>query len=637
MSTSNEKDRREHERYDPWERLVEQSDAGVAQGRATVARVARSVLDEPGESSQVVLGAREAGPALERFLAGLEERLAELCSRYDYRQFFLFSRLCLNLPVFRSKERTTHRTQARGMAADLCALRLGNRSLGDFTRVEEGGYSLGHPPDAIARDAVELHELAASHRTTVVELIRLNFLRLFAGENGKRHSPRLELSADGGMVVQAGSGVAEAAEGLFGHRYTYNRLLSRWGVGELVSTEGYPLSLMCEYSPKTEAGPYGGVPFVPRPMWANEFLEHLKTFPELLDERVGLPPEHLYAILRALYKLATDTGLADGGRLERWMYLTGTMLLPKEGLLGGRLEALAGEYVGELGLAHAGGSGLDESIGRFVGIFASKKIPEGEIGAARPTEEVLSLRTLWPPYLFHGEEAHQTWVVDFASTMPVLQRVADLMEVSDKGQTTGSADHDADVRTSSFDRRLAEYLRESRGVKGASFPDRLAKKGPPNILFRFENGSDEQEIDVPLRKGSVLVAVQTWASEADKRIEAGDYEALRERWRKIRRKLKRTDERYADEVIADPATRRYLVRKGIRYVLPVLCSPFAEPVVSAGDKYWLRPISGVPAEAVPLALPRIATPPELGPYLDQVTESELRRVCERNGWRLQRG
>lgn len=204
MSTFDEKYRREHERYDPWERLVEQSEAGVAQGRAAVTRVARSVLDEPGEGSQVALGAREAGPALEQVLAGLEERLAELCSRYDYRQFFLFSRLCLNLPVFRFKERTTHRTQARGMAADLCALRLGNRSLGDFTRVEEGGYSLGHPPDAIARDAVELHELAASHRTTVVELIRLNFLRLFAGENGKRHSPRLVLSADGGMVVKAG-------------------------------------------------------------------------------------------------------------------------------------------------------------------------------------------------------------------------------------------------------------------------------------------------------------------------------------------------------------------------------------------------------------------------------------------------
>ena len=160
------------------------------------------------------------------------------------------------------------------------------------------------------------------------------------------------------------------------------------------------------------------------------------------------------------------------------MYPTGTMLLPKEGLLGGRLEALAGEHVGELGTSYVGGRGLDESIERFVGIFTSKKIPEGEIGAARPTEDVLSLRALWPPYMFHGEEDHQTWVVDFASTMPVLQRIADLMGVSDKGHTTGSADHDADVRTSAFDRRLAEYLKESRGVKGASFPDRLDKMGP---------------------------------------------------------------------------------------------------------------------------------------------------------------
>jgi hypothetical protein len=183
VSTFHEQDRREHERYDPWERLVEQSDAGVAEGRASAARVARSVLDEPSGNNPVVLGAKEAGPVLERFLTGLEERLAELCARYDYRQLFLFSRLCLNLPVFRSKERTTDRTQARGMAADLCALRLGNRSLGDFTRVEEGAIHWvvrptprpRRPSDRTARkplDAPSEHRPKYNHPMNVPQVRR---------------------------------------------------------------------------------------------------------------------------------------------------------------------------------------------------------------------------------------------------------------------------------------------------------------------------------------------------------------------------------------------------------------------------------------------------------------------------------
>lgn len=634
MSISDERSERGRERYDPWAQLVEHSDAAAAEGWEAIVRAMQSALDGPDGRRPAVLGAREGGPILDRFLAALEAQLRDLCARYDYRQLFLFSRLCMNLPVFKSRERTSARTEARGLSADLCALRLGNRSLGDFTRMDEGWYSLGYPPDAIAHDAVKLHELAASYRTTVVELVEFNFLRLFAGENSPRHSPSVRVSADVGFEVVAGSEEAEAAAGLFGHHYTYNRLLSRWGVADFETEEGYPLALKCDYSPKVEDAPYGGTPFIPKGLHANDFLEHLFRFRVLFEERAGLPPEHLYAILRGLYRLGTDAGLAHGGRLEGWMYLTGTMLIPKQDLLGGTLEALADGYAGELETRYEGVRGLDESVRRFVELFASEPIPEEDAGAPSQAEGVLSLRALWPPYLIHGEARHETWVVDFASTMPVLQRLADLVGVSDRGFNTGSRDHDADVRTSAFDRQLAEHLREGRGVRGASFPDRLAKKGPPNILFRFGDGSGEQEIDVPVRKGSVLVAVQTWASEVDKRIEAGDHGALRERWRRIRRKLKRTDERYAGRVLADPATRRYLVRKGIRHVLPVLCSPFAEPVASADPKYWLRHPSVVPPRAPTRALPRIVTPPELGPFLDEATEAELKMICERNGWRI---
>ena len=210
------------------------------------------------------------------------------------------------------------------------------------------------------------------------------------------------------------------------------------------------------------------------------------------------------------------------------------------------------------------------------------------------------------------------------------------MEITEKTKSTDSRDHDADVRTSSFDVQLAEYLGRSRGVRLASFPDRLRKKGLPNVVFRTrgDRGRDVAEIDVPVRVGCVLVAVQTWARDVDKRMEAGDHEALRERGRSVRRKLKQTDEHYARDLIDDDASRRYLKSKGIRFVLPVFCSPFAEPVVSMKPKYWIRHPSEVPRNAVPTSLARVVTPPELGPFLDQTSEEELRRICERQDWRL---
>lgn len=162
---------RQPERYDPWERLVAEIPAGVGEARAVVARaaaVAAPELGDPGCDS-VKLRARDAAPVIESFLAELTVELRRLCAPYDYRQLFLFSRLCTNLPVFRSAELNLHRVRMRVQAADLCAIGFGSRVLGDFTRVDAGeGYSLGHPPDTIARDTVMLHELARRYRLAVV-------------------------------------------------------------------------------------------------------------------------------------------------------------------------------------------------------------------------------------------------------------------------------------------------------------------------------------------------------------------------------------------------------------------------------------------------------------------------------------
>lgn len=114
MSISDERSERGREKYDPWAQLVEHSEAAAAEGREAIARAMQSALDGPDWRRPAVLGAREGGPILDRFLAALEAQLRDLCACYDYRQLFLFSRLCMNLPVFKSREYTSARTEARG-------------------------------------------------------------------------------------------------------------------------------------------------------------------------------------------------------------------------------------------------------------------------------------------------------------------------------------------------------------------------------------------------------------------------------------------------------------------------------------------------------------------------------------------
>lgn len=74
--------------------------------------------------------------------------------------------------------------------------------------------------------------------------------------------------------------------------------------------------------------------------------------------------------------------------------------------------------------------------------------------------------------------------------------------------------------------------------------------------------------------------------------------------------------RPAVRVRADRSTCRYLGRKGIRYVLPVVCSPFAEPVASADPKYWLRHPSG-PAPGPDTGAAEDRHPPGVGALLGQ--------------------
>jgi hypothetical protein len=181
---------------------------------------------------------------------------------------------------------------------------------------------------------------------------------------------------------------------------------------------------------------------------------------------------------------------------------------------------------------------------------------------------------------------------------------------------------------------LAEMLCQVPGVEEA-FCEHREQPGLPNAKFYFDDGAQDREIDVPLRFGEVLLAVQTWAPEVDLSIDAGDHKAMKRRWEKAKHKLRQTDQRYTDYLLEDVEGKRCMDNVGLRYVLPVVCGPYAEPAVTFEPDFWLRyPSYDAVGQVQAPAVPRVLTPMELEYFLVNTTEQELKEICETNGWKL---
>ena len=81
--------------------------------------------------------------------------------------------------------------------------------------------------------------------------------------------------------------------------------------------------------------------------------------------------------------------------------------------------------------------------------------------------------------------------------------------------------------------------------------------------------------------------------------------------------------------------RGHMRDEGLKYILPVVCGPYAEPLVSLDQEFWLRyPQFTGSLERPEKAVPRVLTPKELVIFLENATEQELRTICAHSGWAL---
>jgi len=631
--------RRGLEGHDVWERLVADSEPGIAEARDVIA----GLVERAGGLSAVVPEAhfppREADRPLEKIISGAEHVLEDLCGRYDYRQLLFVSRLCTGVPLLWAADADMPATRVRVQNADRWVLRCGDKSLQhDHMRIEEGGLSRGSPPDSIFRDAAKLHWLANFHQAMVVDRMMFNFRRLVSHENVPP-GPQLRLRTGGRIGYPPGSAEDWASGNLYADRYrSRNGDLAMWAM-EDAEPDDEPFTLMYGYSPDVTGEPYGGgTLFVPVPLWLGALMEYGKRFRSIFEreDAVGMPPEHLRAISRGLARLVMEA--AEDPRSATWVNLTGTLPVPRDVLLGGPLEEMARGYLADAHPERADDADLERSVGRFVALAssstgaasgsASSNVPER--GRER---DAASARTLGYPYMIHGGPDHDLWVVDYLNTLPFFQGLAGQMRFLPNKSFAKFGGNDDSARTSVFDVLLAEVLERVPGMEPAFVGDR-EDPDLPNVRFFFNGRSESREIDVPLRRGEVLVAVQTWAREVDLRISEGHYRAMQRRWSAAKKKLRATDEKYTDYLLRHPEGKRRMAEEGLRYVLPVLCGPFTDPVASLEPGFWLRPLSTGSYDEALKAVPRILSPMELEGFLSSATERELREICEKNGWRL---
>ena len=624
-----------------WDKLVSESESGIREAGGIIS----GLIDRVGGLSNAVpearFASREADPPLEEIISGAERELEDLCGRYDYRQFLYLSRLCTGVPALRDADADTEATRVRVQNADRWALRCGDRSSAwDPVRAEDGGVSVEALPGSIFRDAVKLHWLANFHQWRVMDRAMFNFLRLVAEKNGTP-DPRLLLRIGGAVGREWGSPENWASVMLYAHRYrSQNGDLAGWAMGD-AEPDGGSFTLMYGGSSAVTRGPYaGGQMFVPVELQLGAMMNYGRRFRANFEreEAVGMPPEHLRAISRGLAHFAMQA--AEDTRKASWLARTGMLAIPRDSLLGGALEEAARGYLGDADPDRAADANHGRSVQRFLALASSspdavpghRRSSRGPDTASTPRRgrewDAASARTLGYPYMIHGGPEHAFWLVDYVNTLPFLQSLA--------GAVYFAPGKSVAARTSNFDALLAESLERVAGIEAAFVPDR-PDPNLPNVEFHFDGRSQNREIDVPLRRGRVLVAVQTWARELDPGLSGGEYRAMRGRWEAARKKLSSTDKKYTDYLLHNPEGKRRMGEEGLGYVLPVLCGPFTDPVPSLEPRLWLRPLSTGSYDEALRSLPRVLSPAELEHFLSTATERELRRICEANGWKVEDG
>jgi hypothetical protein len=637
--------------------LMEAADYAFTRGENLLAQArSRAVPELDRSTAPVVLYGAEAVSALNRYLLHLERELEGLCAPHDFRALLLTSRACVGVEHFRTDDDAQDAPLKRCQTADYAVLKYGRRDLTeDIVRDQAGNYVLPASDDIsndIYADVVALHFLAPHYRDVAWCLPAFAFLSEFRREMNRERSRKLppaRLEISGGTGVQFSKGEAAlafgadlaivateeaiAAQKIFTDQFNraLNHPVAAWGwMGPKQNVTTRPATLWMPHADADGiASTDGTVLFQEQSRGLGSLHDLGRRFRKLWDECIGIPPAHLTSILSSLGRIAWNTAPHNP-----FYFTTGTMFISREDVVGGKVLETASRSLAEYYPDVRETVTLEQSLARFVSVASSSG-----------KQDLMNLRTIHPSFIIHGEPHQSTWALDFNATMLFIQHVYDLLALTEVSRSATSAEdagtlgsHDADVRTSLFDVEVADYLRQAEGVELAFQEHRKSQDvlvGLPRFHPPVSGRGDDIEIDVPLRVGSVFIPVQTRTSVVRLSYMEGNLDIWHRRWESIKKKRRDTDKQYATKLATDAASREFLLSNGIKYILPILCIPYPEPVCTTRRAYWLRSPADEHRHAVfqgrTRAVQRILAPDELHSFLNGTDETELRRIARRVG------
>jgi hypothetical protein len=344
--------------------------------------------------------------------------------------------------------------------------------------------------------------------------------------------------------------------------------------------------------------------------------EYLKLLEEEVAAQYGLSPELIVAALSAfndalvrfLYPLGlrdipADTFAGSNTFAERLAYLDkrGYLIVPDELMDGGIL----GRWAADAYRKAFPDAPPPEDPDRFahglkrLAYLDSYRWEELSLEDGKPYVRLPELEDPVPmpvPFVYPAGDYR---VVDLSAVGNFLQGIVDCLRLEEAPRQRVSR---------SLEQRLGDYFdRELDHLRAFEPSKKLLVQDAPGRHSR-----EVAELDVSVRVGSVLVAIDAKAIHVSPSYRRFVHADLRNRWQKFERYVEHADEQ-AEKLAQQPRGTNYdLPVDGYTHVVTLVCSTVPEFIHTDSPNYFIMD-----------DLPRVATPPELRNYLAEVAEEDL--------------
>lgn len=203
-----------------------------------------------------------------------------------------------------------------------------------------------------------------------------------------------------------------------------------------------------------------------------------------------------------------------------------------------------------------------------------------------------------PPFVYPAGDYR---IVDLNAVGNFLQGIVDclVLEEAPRQRVSGS-----------LEQRLGEFFDRELDHPRAFEPSKELRAQDPGQWSRVV-----AELDVSVRVGSVLVAIDAKSLQVSPGYRAHVHADLRNRWQKFERYVEHADEQAETLANRSRGTNYDLPADGYTHVVTLLCSTVPEYIDSDDPNFFVKE-----------DLPRVATPSELRDYLAEAAEEELKAL-----------